>query len=883
MAEESAGFGALLRACRVAAGLSQDELMRRSGLDVRTIRNLERGRVRWPYPDTVRRLADALDLRGKDRDAFMAAAGRRLASGTQESGSGERGPVIPRELPGTVRAFVGRASEIAVLSGLLGHADHVGPGTVVVSAIWGTAGVGKTALAVRWAQQVVGHFPDGQLYVNLRGYDLGQPLPPTDALAGFLRALGVPGQDIPPEADQRAARYRSLLAGKRMLIVLDNAGSAEQVRPLLPGTSACTVLVTSRDTLAGLVARDGATRLYLDMLPLEDAIALLRVLIGVRVDAEPEAAAELAVQCCRLPLALRVVAELAASRPAMPLAALAGELADLRSRLDLLTANGDPRTQARAVFSWSYRNLSAGAVRAFRLAALHPGADFDAHAVAALAGTGQAEVSQALAELSRACLIQQDSDGRYQMHDLLRADAAELAAVQDTGTRKREALTRLLDHYLHAARRAVGILFPAEAPASADPPDGTPDLSFDDEHAARAWLDCERANLTATTAYASRHGWPEHATGLSVALFRYLDAGGFLADALVVHEAAAYAAIQTGDHAAEAGAVINIGAVYLSLGRHQKAEPHFKRALGLSREVGDQLSELRALLNLGQIYRRMDAYPDAATNGQQALELSRAIGDPIREARALQILGVISARQGRYREAAEGLAQAAEASRTAEDFVVLILSLISLAEVEVRQGRCQRARQHVQEAQATARQIGYAVVEPDLAATLGIADLREGRYQRARQQLEQALAAFQKAGVTTGEADTLSKLGESDLRLGRNAQAADRYQQALTRYRQAAEPFGEAEACNGLGEAALGQGAPEDARAHHQAALDIARQIGIPEQRARAHEGLGNVHARSGDVAGARPHWQEALALYLEMGTPDAERIRRKFTARDNV
>jgi hypothetical protein len=257
----------------------------------------------------------------------------------------------------------------ACMAGLLGGHHQEAPGTVVISAIDGTAGVGKTALAVHWAHHVVDRFPDGQLYVNLRGYDPGQPMPATDALAGFLQSLGVPGQDIPAEADQRAARYRSLTAGKRMLIVLDNAGSADQVRPLLPGTPSCTVVVTSRDALAGLVARDGATRVDLDLLPLEDAVALLRTMIGARADAEPRAAAELAGQCCRLPLALRVAAELAAIRPATSLAELADELAHLGTRLDLLRAGGDSRTEVRAVFSWSYRHLDADAARTFRLLA----------------------------------------------------------------------------------------------------------------------------------------------------------------------------------------------------------------------------------------------------------------------------------------------------------------------------------------------------------------------------------------------------------------------------------------------------------------------------------------------------------------------------------
>jgi DNA-binding SARP family transcriptional activator len=305
--------------------------------------------------------------------------------------AGAPAPALPRELPAGIRHFTGRGGELKELTGLLDQTTEQSP-TVVISAIGGTAGVGKTALAVQWAHQVAGRFPDGQLYVNLRGYDPGQPLTAADALAGFLRALGVAGPDIPAEEDERAARYRSLLAAKRILVVLDNAGSVEQVRPLLPGSPGSVVLVTSRDALSGLVARDGAHRLDLDLLPLPDAVNLLRALIGDRVDDDPQAAAALAEWCARLPLALRVAAELAVTRPQVSLGGLAAELADQQRRLDLLEAGGDPRTAVRAVFSWSYRHLGPEAARAFRLAGLHPGPDFDPAAAAALTSTtvGQA-------------------------------------------------------------------------------------------------------------------------------------------------------------------------------------------------------------------------------------------------------------------------------------------------------------------------------------------------------------------------------------------------------------------------------------------------------------------------------------------------------------
>jgi DNA-binding SARP family transcriptional activator/Tfp pilus assembly protein PilF len=785
-------------------------------------------------------------------------------------------PVRPmtRQLPAAVGCFTGRDGELATLTGLLdGHAS-AGVPTMVISAIGGTAGVGKTALAIQWAHRVAAEFPDGQLYVNLRGYDPEQPLAPGEALAGFLTALGVPGPQIPPGADDRAAAYRSLLAGRRLLIVLDNARDAGQVRPLLPGEPGCLAVVTSRDMLPGLVARDGARRVVLDVLPPADAVALLRELVGPRVAAEPEMAARLAELCSRLPLALRIAAEMAAARPALMLAALVAEL-DGQGRLDVLEAGGDQATAVRTVFSWSYCNLRPAAARTFRLAALHPGADFDAHAVAALTGMSYPAATRALTELTQASLIHQTDTDRYGMHDLLRAYGAERATTQEPETDRREAMTRLLDHYLHAARGAAGILFPADVAAVADAPGGASGLVLSDENAAQAWLDAERANLTAVAVYASEHGWPGHAVGLSTALFRYLDAGGFLADALTIHGAAAQAAIRAHDRAAATGAVINIGTIYGQLGRYPEAEQHFQRALGLSRETADRLGEFRALTNLSQVYLRMSAYLDAADSCQQALELSRISGNRIGEARALGILGQIAIRQGRNQQAAADLGQAADASRAAGDLAFLAFSLTNLGEVEVRLGRYRQARRHLHEARTIARQIGHERFEADVTGILGFADLREGRYQQAAQRLQQALAAFRDAGVRSDEARLLCSLGELDLRLRRPAQAADRYREALTICQQIAETSGEAEAHNGLGEAALALGVPGEARAHHQAALAIA-SLG---QQSRAHEGLGNVAAAAGDLAAAHQHWEQALAQYAEMDTPDAERIRARLTA----
>jgi tetratricopeptide (TPR) repeat protein len=730
-----------------------------------------------------------------------------------------------------VPKFVGRAGELATLTAM--H-DDPATRTVIISAIAGTAGVGKTALAVQWGHQVRRQFPDGQLYVNLRGYDPGEPLTPAEALAGFMRALGVAARDIPAATEERTAQYRSLLADRRMLILLDNAQSAEQVRPLLPGTPTCAVLVTSRDALTGLVARDGARRLDLDLLPPGEAVALLRTLIGQRAVDSPEATHALAAHCARLPLALRIAAELVASRPSAPLSELVGELTDTERRLDLLDAGGDDGTAIRAVFSWSYRHLPAKAARAFRLLGLHPTADFDLYAAAALTGAATVQAQHLIELLARAHLIQPLSPGWFTMHDLLRAYAAEVAAWHDAELDRTQALTRLFDYYLRAASDAMDTLFPAERAQRPVVPDAVSDVpSVSEPGSAKAWLDAHRDILAAAAANMAA-GWPGQADLLIAVLVRYLDDGGYFDHLAAGYRYAYRSARHRGDHAAESQALTGLGGSEWRLGQYADAKHHLEQALALYRQTGDRPGEGRALGNLGNVLSQQGHYEEAAGFYRQALNLFRKID---------HLMG-----QG--------------------------VSIGSLGDIDGRQGRYAQSESRYQQALKLFRQLGNRTFEAYALNGLGEAVLWQGRYAEAGSHLQQALDLARQTGNRSCEPYVLAHLGELHLRLGRPQLAASHHRQALERFRDIGDRSGEAQALSGLGDVLLATEQPQLALAEHDAALKLATLIGYRHQMARAHDGLARAHLAVGDPASARENWQLALDLYADLGTPEANQVR---------
>jgi DNA-binding XRE family transcriptional regulator len=495
-------FGDHVRSHRRRAGLSQDDLSQKAGVDPKTIRNFEAGRT-VPRLSTVRRLADAFGLTGIERERFFESAQATPAAPTDHRG----GSVVPVQLPPDLPGFVGRRVELDRLDHVLAAAERSLP-TVLISAVSGTAGVGKTALTVHWAHRVASRFPDGQLYVNLRGFDPGgRMMPAATAVRAFLDALGVPAGRVPVDPDAQVDLYRNLLVGKRVLIVLDNARDAEHVQPLLPGVPTALAVVNSRDRLTGLVAEEGAAAVVLDLLEPDDARELLVRRLGAdRVDAEPDAVDMIITSCARLPLALAIAAA-RAQQTGFPLATIAGELSDTARRLDALDA-GDRSARVRAVFSWSYTTLTPLPARLFRLLSLHPGPDFSAAAAASLVDRPPADTHRLLTELAAINLLTEHSPGRYTFHDLLRAYAGEQARDVESDRERRAALNRLLDHYVHTAH-AAELRFnpqrdPIPVPLTASVPGSHVEQIADDRTAAGAWLTGELPVLLGSRSHDSR-------------------------------------------------------------------------------------------------------------------------------------------------------------------------------------------------------------------------------------------------------------------------------------------------------------------------------------------------------------------------------------------
>ncbi len=536
------------------------------------------------------------------------------------------GRVIPRQLPGSVRDFTGRAEHLAALDALIPlEPDQYDerPRSVVITAVDGAGGMGKTTLALHWAHRIQDRFPDGTLHVNLRGYGPGTPVTPGEALSGFLRALGVATRAIPADVDAQAALLRSLLSGKRTLLVLDNAHSAEQIRPLLPGTAGCMVLVTSRDSLTGLVVTDAAHRLTLDLLAPSEALDLVTGILGVeRAAAEPDAVAELIRLCSRLPLALRVAASRAASHPHLRVADVVTELTDDRTRLDVLSEFADERAAVRAVFDWSYRRLPPEQARLFRRLGLHPGPDMSLPAAAALAELPPADTRPLLAALAGAHLIEPTAGGRYRFHDLLRAYAADQARRYDTDGDRDQALEAVLAFYTHTARTAdryLYHLFPQIPAVVAEPDHPHPIADFDE---AWVWLSAEHADILAALQYAAEHRRDHHTIPLAHAC-RFLCSTGSPRDWIHAHDVGITAAKRAGNRTQEATLLLGRGETASDLGWWDQARADLDDAAALAQQLDDLQLQVFCLNGRGLLLLRQGHFEEAVQLLELALPLAK--------------------------------------------------------------------------------------------------------------------------------------------------------------------------------------------------------------------------------------------------------------------
>ena len=658
---------------------------------------------------------------------------------------------IPAQLPSAVPAFAGREAELASLGAILpaaGQADSASPAAVVISAVSGTAGVGKTALAVHWAHRIASRFPDGQLYVNLRGFDpSGAALDPAEALRGFLDAFGIPAERIPGTLPAQAGLYRSLLARKRVLVVLDNARDAGQVRPLLPGSPGCLAIVTSRDHLTPLVATEGAHHLALGLLTPAEARDLLAHRLGAsRVAAEPDAVDDISTRCARLPLALAIAAARAATHPGLPLTALAAELQATTGVLGALNA-GDPAADVRAVFSWSCHALTDAAAGLFRLLGLHPGPDLTLAAAASLAGIPLNQARELVIELVRASLLSELTPGRYSYHDLLRVFGAELAHSVDTEAARRAAMRRMLDHYLHSAHAAALRLGPLmDTVVLSAPADRVVPESPADRDAARAWFAAEQDVVLAAIEQASAVGFDAHTWQLAWTMDTFLKWRGRWLDQAVVLRTAVGAARRLHDPAALATMLRALARACAKLGLWDEAYACGEEALALFTEIGDPNLQAFTHLQLGSVDDRQGRPAQAIRHAREALGLYQQAGNHTGQAHALNSLGWGYTCLGDHEQALTFCLRALPWLQEAGDRDSEAGTWDSIGYALHHLGNYQQAITSYQTALELARSIGDSYLEAEILNHLGDTLLLTASHNDAHRVLREAFAILDRLG-----------------------------------------------------------------------------------------------------------------------------------------
>ncbi|MBQ1073303.1 tetratricopeptide repeat protein [Micromonospora sp. C31] len=672
----------------------------------------------------------------------------------------------PRQLPAPPLAFTGRVEQLAELDAMLAEPEAGGevtgsgePGAVAgpgglarvpLTVVVGLPGVGKSTLVLHWAHRTAARFPDGQLYVNLRGFDpAGSILEPAEVVRGFLAALGVAPQRVPIGLAAQTALYRSLVAGRRMLVLLDNARDPEQIRPLLPGAPGCVTVVTSRGQLDGLVAIEGARPLTLDLFTVTESRRFLAQRLGqARVRAEPAAVEKIIARCARLPLALAIASARVVVNRAITLTDLATELAGAGASLDPFDG-GDPAADVRAVFSWSFRALTPAAAELFRLIGLHPGPELGVAAVASLAGKPTSAIRPLLAVLTRANLVTEHAPGRYVLHDLLQAYAAEQAEVEEPAANRRAATRRLLEHCLHTAYAADRLLYPHRDPILlADPAPGVVLTPLADGVAAMRWLVTEHRVLLAAVDLAARDGWDRHAWELAWSLTSYVNLRALWHDQVAVQGAAMPSAVRLADRAAQAHLHRNLGRALTQLDRPDEAQRHLAQALELFVAVGDRANQAQTHVNIARVLQQQGRDREALSYDLRSLELYRLAGHLAGQARALNNIAWIRIRLGEHHQARELCRQTLRLNE----------------EIGNRHGAATNWR------------------------TAGCAEAATGAHHEAIVCHERALRLFREIGDRGGEAEALVGLGDARYACGQVEAARESWAEALALLEEAGHP-----------------------------------------------------------------------------------------------
>jgi tetratricopeptide (TPR) repeat protein len=798
----------------------------------------------------------------------------------------ERAPAtaapVPHQLPAHAPHFVGRDNELRELTRLLEAAAPDGE-MAAIFAIDGTAGVGKTTLALRWANQVAQRFPDGQLYVNLRGHDpSGAPMAAAEAIRGFIDTFGVPPDRIPAGADAQERLYRSLLAGQRMLVMLDNARDVDQIRPILPGPGGCLTLITSRRRLADL---EEALPLTLETLSSGQAAQLFTGLAPAS-SAEPEAVDSLVRRCGCLPLAIRLLAGRLRHHPSWTVADLVAALEESEDELEEFHAGS---VSAAAAFDLSYRDLLPDQQRLFRSLGLHPGPDIDARAAAAMVGVGLAPARRMLDALYDNHLVEETARGRYAMHDLLRAYARGLAA-EDPDSDPDAPIGRLLDYYLHAARAADRHLSPhadAAAPGGHQP-GVVPDFPSRDR--ALAWMRAERLNLQACVERAAAMARYPEAIGIAEAMSGFLYDEGYWDQARIIYQMAAAAGKAAGERPDVAAALSNLGtgqakaltyrgSVQYVIGDYRAATDTLTQALQLFRGLSDPARHAEVLLRLAAVQMDTGDYPAAVATLAEALPLYRDLGDQPGQAATLGHLGAAAFDTGDYPAAAEALNEALTRFRGLGDGVGQASTLVGMSAVQAATGDRQAASGSLTEALALSRGSKYRLGEANALNQLGALRYAAGDYPAASGALTEALGIYGEIGDTRGQAQALNNLGAVQCATGDYPAAGTSLTQALGLGREIGDRSGQAEALSNLGELHLASADQAEALSSFTSALAIARELKTPLREARALTGIGRCLAHGEDTRGAADHFSQALALYRRLNVPEAAEVTAELSS----